>query len=147
MSLVSTYYKNLLLRMQRGNHCGVFSNAKPLFMLAIISCIEKGSLKINLITLDEPLVSEYNSLSKFYEPERDVTPIGKPYFHLSAEPFYEITYKKGCVEPEHSKSPSLKKLKDIVEKVKLDGDLWEILQDADTRQEFREAIETHFLNK
>lgn len=147
MSLISTYYKSLLLMMQRGNHCGVFSNAKPLFMLAIISCIEKGLLKNNQITLDESLVSEYNSLSKSYEPERDITPIGKPYFHLSAEPFYEIIYKNGSTEPKHSKSPSLKKLKDIVDDVRLDDDLWNILQDADVRQEFSKAIITHFLNK
>lgn len=147
MSLVSTYYKNLLLRMQRGNHCGVFSNAKPLFLLSIISCIEEMTIKENHIVLDESLISKYNFLSKLYEPGRDATPIEKPYFHLSAEPFYEIEYKEGIAVPKHSKSLSLKMLKEIVVNVKLDDDLWKILQDASIRQEFSEAIITHFLNK
>lgn len=133
--------------MQRGNHNGIYSNAKPLFMLAIINSIEKQNLKENHIILDDLLVLEYKTLSKYHEPEKVVTPIVKPFFHLSTEPFYEIKYKEGITTPKHSVSLSLKKLRDIVDDVKLDDGLWELLQKEKIRKEYSETIITHFLNK
>lgn len=135
------------MRIQRGNHNGIFSNAKPIFMLAIINSIEKQNLKENHIILDELLVLEYKTLSKYYEPDKVITPIVKPYFHLSAEPFYEIKYKEGITTPKHSVTLSLKKLRNIVDDVKLDDGLWELLQEENIRQEYSETIITHFLNK
>ncbi len=61
MSLVSTYYKNILLGIQRGNHCGVFSNAKPYFLLAVISCIDENTITENNIILSEALIKKYNA--------------------------------------------------------------------------------------
>ena len=148
MSLVSTYYKNLIIGIQRGNHKGVFFNAKPIFLLAIISCVDKKLLTVNQISLSEPLIKEYCSISKQFEPEIDITPVEKPYFHLSAEPFYTIVYKNGVTAPSsHARTPSLRFLKDSVEYAQFDDDLWQLLQKTEIRKEFSDAIVTHFLNK
>ena len=145
MSLVSTYYKNILLGIQRGNHCGVFSNAKPYFLLAVISCIDENAITENNIILSEALIKKYNAIYKHYEPDNDVTPIGKPYFHLGAEPFYTICYKDGKTVQGYKRTPSLKFLKESIVNVKLDDDLWELLQDADIRHEFSDVIIKHFI--
>ena len=41
------YYQTELIRIHRGNSRGVFINAKPLYVISLIECIDKGILLEN----------------------------------------------------------------------------------------------------
>ena len=96
MSLKVAYYRGVLLETHRGNGRGIVSNAKPYLLLSIIRLIEQGDIIGNRILFDNNALSEtYNSVSKLYEPDKAVTPISKPFFHLNREPFYYLKWKIG----------------------------------------------------
>ena len=146
MSLKVAYYRSILLETHRGNGHGIVSNAKPYLLLSIIRLIEQGRIIGNRILFDNSALSEtYISMSKLYEPGKAVTPISKPFFHLNREPFYYLIWKSATKIPIQATTPSAKFLRENVEYACLDDDLWELLQDPDTRNELRDAIIEHFI--
>lgn len=148
MSLKVAYYRGVLLETHRGNVHGIASNAKPYLLLSIISLIEKGSIIGNKIQFDNCELSEtYTSISKLHEPHRAVTPIFKPFFHLNRESFYYLKWKSVGQIPRQATTPSAKFLRENVEYACLDEDLWELLQNPETRKELKDAIIEHFIKQ
>lgn len=146
MSLKVAYYRGALLETHRGNGRGIVSNAKPYLLLSIIRLIEQGDIIGNRILFDNNALSEtYNSVSKLYEPDKAVTPISKPFFHLNREPFYYLKWKSATKIPRQAITPSAKFLRENIEYACLDEGLWELLQDPETRNELRDAIIQHFI--
>lgn len=146
MGLKVAYYRGVLLETHRGNGRGIISNAKPYLLLSIICLIEKGDIIGNRIAFDNSkLLETYNSISKKYEPEKVVTPLLKPFFHLNREPYYYLKWKSAAKIPKQSTTPSAKFLRENVEYACLDDDLWDLLQDPETRNELRDAIIDYFI--
>lgn len=138
LGLKISYYKNLLLSMNVARTHGQINLAKPVMMLAIIQGIENGSIKANRILYSESLISNYNALFKKYS-NCTITSSVYPFYYMWSEDFYFIKGKKART------TPSAKFLRENVEYACLDDDLWELLQDADTRNELRDAIIEHFI--
>jgi len=153
MSLLSDTYKSAILRIKRGHNNGVVSNAKPVLILAIIEAIDEGILLGNRISFPHDNLQELyttiysrNCLSDgIYRANVKVTPFNLPYFHLNAEEFYHIKWNAGVVSPSQAHSPSRKFLTENVDYAYLDDTLWELFQDKDIREEYKEAIITHYL--
>lgn len=150
MSLLSKkYYITQVLRTRCGNHRGRIIIAKPLFLLAIIEAIEKGFVQNNAIYLDNKQIAKlYEDTCKKYEPNYKPSPIILPFYHLSKDSFYNIKWsgKPFKISP-HAHSPSGKYLRENVEFAHLDSALWDLLQDANVREEFREQIIDFFIRK
>ena len=148
MSLKSDYYKNLLLSISRGNYRGIFSNAKPFFMIALFDSIKEGAIIGNRIKYNNKnLGTHYYTISNYFEPSISPTLFSKPFFHLNSEPFYFLKFKPGVTPPVQSKTPSSKFLRDQVEYASLDDELWDLLQDPGVREEYRQAIIQHFIKR
>lgn len=154
MRLKKEAYLTALLKIKRGNKDGVFSNAKPLMMLTLIEAIEQGVIVENKILFgNETLKKLYNRVSsRSYDEECclirtnvKVTPFQMPFFHLNTECFYHIEWNGEVKPPRQAASPSAKYLRENVSYAYLDPDLWDLLQDPQTRDEFREAIISHYL--
>lgn len=153
MSILSDTYKVSILKTKRGHNRGVYSNAKPILILAIIEAIDKGVLLGNCITfhndaLQDLYASIYlksNAYSAVYRSLNKITPFNLPYFHLNAEEYYHIKWKIGVIPPRQAESPSCTFLAENVEYAYLDDALWELLQDESVREEYKEAIITHYL--
>lgn len=145
MSLKVSYYENLILSTNRGYNKGIASNAKPLYLLAIFKGIEEGILLGNKIIFDEIISTLYIEACQLFEPWRIPAKFYKPYFHLNSEPYYYIKWKNGVKIVNALQTPSAKFLRENVEYACLDDELWELLQDQDTRNELREAIIQHFI--
>ena len=142
------YYKVAFLQMKRGNHRGVFSNAKPVLCLAYIEAIEQGMIKTNEIQfIDSQLKELYESVYKLYCKDTEVTPIEMPFFHLNKESFYSIEWKSGVQPPMQAHSPSFKYLRENVKCAHFDNALWDLLQDTGCRQALREVIIQNFLTR
>lgn len=147
MSLKTDYYRTVLLSIKRGQSKGVWSNAKPLYLLSIIQSIEDGLIIGNKFGYDAFLEHCYYEKCAYYEPQTKPALFFKPFYHSSAEAYYNIKWKGGSL-PEHSwHTPSAKYLKDNIEYAYLDPDLWELLQDPASREELKESVIHHFLKK
>lgn len=154
MNLTGIVYKAALLKTKRGNSRGVFSNAKPLLLLAIMEAIEKGVIIGNKIEFtNSELDKIYKRLSTTaHDSEGNaigekvtVTPLNMPFFHLNAEDYYHLKWKTDVEHPKQAQSPSAKYIRENIAYAYLDPELWDLLQDAEVRSEFREAIINHYL--
>lgn len=145
MSLKLDYYKNVLLSIHRGIAFGKPSNAKPLFLLAIINALEKGLIIGNKISYCSVLEEEYRIVCEFYEPHIKAAPLFKPFFHSTREGYYNIKWRINRF-PEHKwHTPSVKFIKDNMEYAYLDDEFWEILQDDLNRKEIKQLLINHYL--
>lgn len=146
MSLIESYYKNSILSIHRGVAWGTPSNAKPLFLMAIIRAIGEGLIIGNMFKYEEYLENIYKELCNTYEPNRKMAPFFKPFFHSSRENYYEIKWKDNVLlDCKKVHTPSAKFIKENIDYAYLDDALWELLQDASIREEFRNAIINHYL--
>lgn len=149
-------YKQALLKTHRGNRGGVFSNAKPLLVIAIIDAINAGMITHNTITFDnQELEAIYKKLFISCDEDYDgpissnikVTPFQMPFFHLNQEPYYHLKWNPGVKPPAQATSPSRKYLKENVQYAYLDENLWNILQDSNYRKLLRNSIVNKFINQ
>lgn len=154
MTLSQLSYKDILLKTKRGNSQGVFSNAKPIFVITIIDAIHEGLIIGNRIDfnnkdIENLYIDNYRRCSssdyKLYRANTKVTPYNLPFFHLNAESYYHIKWKEGVVPPKQAQSPSSKYLKENVDYTYLDDELWELLQSPEVRYDFRNALIERFI--
>lgn len=145
MGLKASYYTNLILSTGRGLNKGVPSNAKPLYLLAIMEGISNGVLMGNKLKFDDILQNLYEDVCIRFEPWRKAAKFYKPFFHMKSEPYYFIKWKDDVRWIKASKTPSAKFLRENVEYACLDDDLWDLLQDPETRNELRDAIIDYFI--
>lgn len=103
MSLLSDTYKVRILKTKRGHKNGVFSNAKPIMILAIIEAIDEGLLLGNCIhfpnnelqNLYATIYSRNYTNEGIYRANANKTPFNMPYFHLNAEDFITSNGNQG----------------------------------------------------
>ena len=131
-------YRQMFVSVKRGNSKGVFSHAKPIFLITIIDSIPNALKKNNLLwgnkVFDALYIKNWTELSS-----QKITPIWKPFFYLSSEPFYELRWLEK--PPDSSLNfPSGKVLKDFLNYAKLDDELWKLLQDESNRSYLRECL-------
>ena len=145
MNLKTSYYKNCLLSIHRGFAFGEPSNAKPLYLLAIIKGIDEGVLLGNKLQYGEILETFYRELCSYYEPNKKAAPFYKPFFHSARENYYNIKWKAGEIPKHKWHTPSPKFLRESVDYAFLNEDFWELLQDIAIRNNFRDLIVNHYL--
>lgn len=95
---------------------------------------------------DNNLKDIYNTFARYYN-ETNLAPIILPYFHLNSSDFYHLIWREENRPPYNGKTPSEKYLRENLLYAKLDDELWEILQDAESREYIRRNIITRFLTK
>ena len=143
--LTIMYYKSIFIQIKRGNNRGVFSNAKPLFIISIIDYISKGFIKDNVFEYPiKPVELIYSKNFQQYAPNEKRTPFYMPFYHLSSENFWHLKWNddnKKLI----AHSPSAKFLRENVKYASFDNALWDLLQDADARSVLRKAVINHFL--
>lgn len=142
MDLRLQLYSELILKITRGNYRGVFSNAKPIYLLSIIDSIP--NLQFNKFTTEFKLLKDLYSrnLAK-YDPRCKASFI-LPFFHLDTEPFYELVWKSTEKPNTHAHTPSAKYLREYLDHAKLDDDLWMLLQEEENRKYLRDCIINYY---
>ena len=138
-TLQISYYKTLLLSMKQKITGGKSNVAKPVLVLATINLIEKGEIIGNKIEFNENLINEYNRLITSYNEVNTLCQY--PFYYLRNDGFYHI---KGTTD---RRTPSAKYIRENIDYAYLDDGLWELLQDASVREEFRAAIINHYLKE
>ena len=139
-------YRQMFLCLKRGrNSVGGKSNAKPILLISILELIP--TLNENVFRISDILLNNYYKTNcKLYDCYKS-SPIILPYYHLQAEPFYEIIWKDKSNIPIIKHSPSQKLLSDYIVGTKLDDELWELLQTPENREYLRNYIINQYLSK
>lgn len=118
---------------------GVVIPAKPVLLLSMLSMIDNEKAKDNRFIV-QTLKEEYESMSLGYNLS---TPYQYPLYFLESEDFYHLKWKMTKVV---TKTPSEKLIRENVEYAYFDNALWDLLQDKETREYFRECIIKNYLN-
>lgn len=112
-------YRQMFASLKRGNYRGVFSNAKPIYLISLIDYLP--TLKENKFKWgDKTLLTIYlnNTAQLIAFP---FTPMIKPFFHLSSEPFYTLVWRENPLD-NLLKYPSARLLKEYLDYAKLDDE-------------------------
>lgn len=130
-------YRQMFVNLKRGNYRGVYSNAKPIFLISLIDYIvfmEGNKLKWEDKKFEELYYGNFGKLES-----SKPTPICKPFYFMTSENFYTIIWRE---KPEAKSliSPSSKTLRDFSLYAVIDDELWEILQNKDNRAYLRASI-------
>lgn len=140
----------MVLSLTLGNYRGRISLSKPLYILSLIECIKYGKLPHNKWNLEN--VSLQQMFLFLYEKIYGKRACGlstylKPFYHLASSPFYHLIWKDGIAPLSMSSSPSAKYLREHLLYAKLDDDLWELLQDAESREYIKQSIIRRYLTE
>ena len=143
-TFVLDMYRQMFASLRRGNIKGVYSNAKPIFLISIIDYITHLKNPNHFIWGDKNFEDIYISNFKIYDSSVP-TPLWKPFYYMSSEPFYDLIWQ----EPPNDKllrRPSGKLLKGHLSFAKLDDELWDLLQAPENREYLRHCIINQYLS-
>lgn len=136
-NLQKSYYKGVICSIKQKITKGKANIAKPILLLTILNMIDRGELLGNRIVYNDLLKDRYRAILDEYT--KDLTPLRYPFYYMRNDGFYHI---KGQTD---LKTPSEGYILKNVSYAYLDPELWDLLQDPQTRDEFREAIISHYL--
>ena len=141
------YYSDLFLSINCACVNGRKILAKPILLLTIIAAIEDKIVKENKFFWRngqefEEFHRRYKNLYLCYRPNEYLTPIFKPFFHIKNDGFmhHELKYSNNI-----PKTATVKYLTENLNYAYLDQELWDLLQDYNVREEFRELIINFFI--
>jgi len=137
------YYKVVLLSIKRSSKNGGCINAKPILLLSFFDLIAQGIVRENKFVFDDNLIHTYTEIYKQYEQDKIITPCVYPFYHIRNDGFVNLTFKDSSTKLPHT--PSAKFLRENVKYASFDNALWDLLQNAETRNILREALINHFL--
>jgi len=134
------YYSFVLRQTKRGNSYGRVINAKPILLISIIEKIREGEVSDNKIYFDDILKENYKKIHLIYESNKEITPIYKPFFHLTSDGYWHIEWKNKM----NCTISSEKKLRENIKYACFDNALWDLLKDDHNCKSLLDVIKNHF---
>jgi|SRR5579883_815671 len=134
------YYVNKFSNLRVSRSAGVAPN-KPILLLSIIEMISQGQIVRNQIFLDAELIATFGRLWSHLEPVRKPD-IGLPFFHLTSDRFWHYQMKPGfeLLIANKVKLRTVSTIRQTVEYAYLDEELWEILQNPQSRSVLTQVL-------
>lgn len=144
-------YADIMLSLHTGRLNGSVAVSKPLYIMAIIDAIELDKLTENRINLDNEFMRK--RFGQLYEQVNgnkkgnEISFFVRPFFHLGSSFFYHLIWQRGINPPTNSTTPSAQYLRENLLYAKLDDELWDLLQDAESRKFLKQSIIKRYLTK
>jgi putative restriction endonuclease len=149
--------KNLAYYCQRFLELNVSRTEKgeapyqPILLLSVIDLIEQGLIKANHIHITEELRDTFNKYRNILSPDRKFdSSLSLPFFHLQNEDhqFWHLDYKAEyhrdiLLDKKATKEKirkSIKQLKNYVNYAYIDQELFDLLQNYDSRKELVDTL-------
>ena len=108
--------------------------------IARLENIQEPEYRYNLIYFDDTLSKYYSKTYKQYSCDA-VTPLFKPFFYIESEDFIHLQYK--TPKPSNIR-PSNSFLRTHIDYAYFDNALWDLLQSADVRKLYKDALVEHY---
>jgi putative restriction endonuclease len=121
---------------------------KPILLLAILHEMDTGGITVNLIPPSPELVAAFRVYWDALVPptagwlERMAT----PFRYLRQDGFWELVQNRQVIVPVSGTEYTLNQLNTLGIAGRFDDDLWQLLQDAATRNVFRQHLLTIYFN-
>jgi len=133
------YYCQRFTELKTSKRLGPNAEYKPILILSVIDLITQGLITNNQIAVSEQLIDTFNKhwdilSSGAYQGKNN---LHLPFFYLQSEGFWHIESKNNSLKGVPS---SVKKLKKVVEYASLDQELFELLQDQNSRKELIDIL-------
>lgn len=142
-------YIEQILSVTTGTIKGNTAVSKPLYILSIINAIEQGVLAENIIKFDTPFIKEnFASLyERIYHNKKGhlISFFLRPFFHLGSSTFYHLIWDSKTTPVKNSHTPSAKFIREHLLYAKLDDELWDLLQDKESREQLKRNIIERYL--
>ena len=119
---------------------------KPILLLSVIDAIEKGFINSERIYITAELISLFKSNWSLLVQTPHLMNFTLPFYHLSNEPFWQLSIKIGRTIP-LSSSKSIKSFKSLMESVNyatIDKELFNYLRDDIGREILRNTLITKY---
>lgn len=129
MSLKLDLYIDDILRVKCAYSHGNRIMAKPILLFTVIAYVNSGVITENKILFNNLLADFYKTIWNMF-CKIDATPMWKPYYHLSSDGFWHLKWKENST---HKPANSAKFIRDNIEYAYFDDELWELLQEEETR--------------
>jgi putative restriction endonuclease len=134
-----TYYRDCFARLHTAHFKGFMAPHKPLLLLSVIDLVERGLITTPRIYLNDDLqkafqenVNRFMGYSMIFKrPE-----IGKPFYHLQHEPFWNLVLQPDAIEPDRP-SYAVSRLQSIYSHALIDPELFRLMQNAEARAQLR----------
>ena len=117
---------------QRGN-----AHHKPILLLSIIELIAQGIIRDNRIYVSDDLVKTFNKYWDVLGSDSHQRGLHYPFWHLESDGFWHNTLKS---EFNGSKPKTTNKLREAVEYASWDNELFNLLQDPNSRSELIDTL-------
>lgn len=140
--LLTQYYKNEMLSIKENTSHGWAIHAKPIMLLSIINNIEEHKIDTNKIIFDDELCSTYYFLYSQYTSKGSYTSPIYPFYYLRNDGFMSLKLTNESVHLR--RTPSRKYLQENVQYASFDNALWDLLQDAESREYLKQSIINYF---
>ncbi len=125
-------------RLKQGNTEYGKAPHKPILLLAVMNQIEKGHITDNRIYLTPDLVAEFIETFRLLVHTGNRPEFSLPFYHLTGEKFWHLMPKTGMILRGYVKS--LNVLNEIIDYAYLDDVLFDLLQNADSRQILKHTL-------
>lgn len=132
-------YRNMIASITQSKIGGIPNMAKPYLLLSIIDGINNRIILENKILFDD-VVPLYQN--RIYGAKGMIARMVYPFYFLTSDGFYHLQWKGNPIK---TKSPSAKFIREHIDYAYLDNALWDLLQDVEIRQEYKELIEKYYL--
>lgn len=137
-SIHISIYRDSFLSIQCATINGRRIIAKPLLLYSLIILIDKKYVNDNIFNYDI-VEREYN----LYKKEFDCgTACQYPYYFMNSEEYYHLKWKS---KPIKTKFPSAKFIRENIEYAYLDNALWDLLQDKEVRELYKQTLIENYL--
>ena len=124
---------------------------QPILLLSVIDLIAEGLIQANHIHITEELRTTFNKYRNILSPDRSFdSSLSMPFFHLQNEehPFWHLDYKAEYYRDISSNKKlinekirkSIKQLRNYVNHAYIDPELFNLLQDDDSRKELVDTL-------
>lgn len=140
------YYSNIFskLNVSKSKELGT-ANHKPILILSVIDLITRGVITINQILVSDKIVDTFNKYWDVLGTKTRKGGLHYPFFHLRSEGFWHLIFKSGYEELQNKTVESLRpktlnQLRAAVEYAYLDDELFNLLQNEETRRELVELL-------
>nr|WP_293100212.1 hypothetical protein [Okeania sp. SIO2F4] len=133
------YYCQSLTKLKTSKRLGPNAEYKPILILSVIDLITQSLITKNQIALSEQLIDTFNKhwdilSSGAYQGKNN---LHLPFLYLQSEGFWHIESKNNSLKGVPS---SVKKFKKVVKYASLDPELFELLQDQNSRKELIDVL-------
>lgn len=142
------YYSERIKKVKCAHAHGRRILAKPFLILAIIELIDEGIYNKNEFIWEagcyNDLLEAYKNQHYRYQPNEYLTPLFKPFYHLSNDGFWHLTLNNN-----KNSLPILsnKALREQGACGHLDDEFWRLLQNVSIREDFKKLIINFFIRK